>query len=321
MQRESQIFHPLVMAFIGPSGVGKSETSFRISQALFNKPTDPIDHIPRQLLTIRGEDYSLSSNMIINHGIVETRQQLKQIILQHLIKTNGEAIIVFDEMQKAVPDILEIFLPALEHFGQFSSTSTSSSLPSTASTSTTKPTTSTSITLQNYSTRHVVFLFISDIGKELLEQMILKHYDRQHLDILTLKNEVKILFDQQFPSLYLGKTIEDVIPFLPLEPFHIFDILTKQINQTRVQGQLYQRWLNLILEDSLIDMLALSDAYKYEEVIGSYIMEENNNNETVMVDNEIIMIKKYFAKWGARGGTWNLFQSFFTKMKPWQPSK
>jgi hypothetical protein len=59
-------------------------------------------------LTIRGEEYSqrLSPN--------ETSSAVKsfrQHIIQHLRQCNGNAVIVFDEIQKIYPGILDALMP------------------------------------------------------------------------------------------------------------------------------------------------------------------------------------------------------------------
>lgn len=55
---------PLVMAFTGPTGCGKSESAFRFAEAVLTKRTrlgSTRRYTPNGLLTIRGEDFSLSA--------------------------------------------------------------------------------------------------------------------------------------------------------------------------------------------------------------------------------------------------------------------
>lgn len=60
-QRQSGQSEPLVLALTGPTGVGKSETAFRIAEGALAKKRrvgKTLKYLPNGLLTLRGEDYS-----------------------------------------------------------------------------------------------------------------------------------------------------------------------------------------------------------------------------------------------------------------------
>jgi pantothenate kinase len=60
-QRQSGDNAPLVIALTGPTGVGKSETAFRIAEGALAKRSrigKTAKYIPNGLLQLRGEDYS-----------------------------------------------------------------------------------------------------------------------------------------------------------------------------------------------------------------------------------------------------------------------
>lgn len=325
MDKSSDKHAPLVLAFTGPSGVGKSESAFRIGQALFNKANDPIDHNPQPVLVLRGEDYSEEAEIVVQHGVTEARKQLRNQIIDHLIVTGNEAMIIFDEVQKVVPGVLEVFLPALEQNGYFARV--------THNKVTKEPTT------KYFSTRHVVFIFISDIGESLLTKAILRYGGRHQIDGAYLRNEVKSLMDAQWARLQFGKTIRGVIPFFPLEPFHIWHILQKQIANLDLQGQ-QSKWLRLVVDDDVLDWLSTSELYKYEAVTAKFTVFNDSNSSsyisgedtpateisrTEVEAGESVEVTKYFAKWGARAGPltdlrsliWNMrLQGKFGKWRP-----
>lgn len=59
-QRQSGYGEPLVLALTGPTGVGKSETAFRIAEGALMKRRrvgKSLKYLPNGLLTLRGEDY------------------------------------------------------------------------------------------------------------------------------------------------------------------------------------------------------------------------------------------------------------------------
>lgn len=314
MRRKSGQPEPLVLAFTGPSGVGKSESAYRMSQALF---TQVVDDKPCGLLVLRGEDYSDNAEIIQqNNGISEARKQIRDQICEHLNITGGEAMIVFDEVQKVSPGVLEVFLPALDKHGFF----TRSFIDSRTGISHT----------HHCTTSHAIFIFISDIGNEELRDAVLQYGDRDLIDMIYFRNEVRMLMDEQWTRLNFGKTIKDVIPFMPLEPSHIWSILQKQVHLFS-EGNRGKYWLKLVFDDQVIDHLAVSDMYKYEtitaEVTSAVVDDEaddsnddsinDSNNDTIKTTTRTVT--KNFAKWGARAGPLPLLEGAIEDhMQPWR---
>jgi hypothetical protein len=93
-------------------GVGKTESAFKLSEALFadKRIVDTVydqQKLPCGLLALRGEDYSVSSEAA-SEGTHEVHRLLKARIVDHLIETDGNAMILFDEVQKVMPGVLEV---------------------------------------------------------------------------------------------------------------------------------------------------------------------------------------------------------------------
>ena len=60
-QKSSGVQEPLVLAITGPTGIGKTETAFRIGEALFQNGTVWTSHdvnMPPCLAFLKGEDYT-----------------------------------------------------------------------------------------------------------------------------------------------------------------------------------------------------------------------------------------------------------------------
>jgi Cdc6-like AAA superfamily ATPase len=109
-RKSSGTHEPLVLAITGPTGVGKSETAFRIGQALFSKTTQvgsSEKFLPCGLLVLRGEDYSPSSEAY-SKGLPEIHKIIRTQIIDHIVKCEGNTVIVFDEVQKVAPGTLEV---------------------------------------------------------------------------------------------------------------------------------------------------------------------------------------------------------------------
>jgi hypothetical protein len=65
--KQSGTNNPLVLSFTGPTGVGKTETAYRIAEAILAKKvrkTAGTRHQLCGLLTLRGEDYANNTNII-----------------------------------------------------------------------------------------------------------------------------------------------------------------------------------------------------------------------------------------------------------------
>lgn len=59
---------PLVLAFTGSTGVGKTETAYRFASSILSKETrvgSSKRFLPKGLLTFRGEDYSVSIGLTV----------------------------------------------------------------------------------------------------------------------------------------------------------------------------------------------------------------------------------------------------------------
>lgn len=68
-QRQSGQSEPLVLALTGPTGVGKSETSFRLAEGALAKRSKvgrSLKYRPNGLLTLRGEDYTDGSLPVVS---------------------------------------------------------------------------------------------------------------------------------------------------------------------------------------------------------------------------------------------------------------
>lgn len=94
------------------AGVGKTETAFRLSETLFAGKKAVSEEYgrgeePCGLLALRGEDYSPSSEAA-KGGVHELHSLLKARIVDHLVQTEGNALILFDEVQKVMPGTLEV---------------------------------------------------------------------------------------------------------------------------------------------------------------------------------------------------------------------
>src|ERR1700741_397177 len=102
------------------------------------------------------------------------------------------------------------------------------------------------------STANFVFIFISDIAAEPMTKMLLTYGDRSLIPKNELRNEVKTSLDKQWNRLRLGKVINEVVPFLPLEPPHIKDILKDKLTRLAAENR-FKYWYDMIVNEDVIE--------------------------------------------------------------------
>ena len=305
----------LVLALTGSTGVGKSETAFRLAESVFARSTrvgQSRRFIPNGLLVIRGEDYSEISEAG-GLGVGEIYARIRERITSHLQKCDGKAIIVFDEVQKIMPRSLDVLIPALEEKGTITHTNP-----------VTKRTTS-------LSTSEVIFVFISDIGADRMTRLLLKYQTRTAIPINVLRHEVKQTLDEQWQKLQFGKSVNEVVPFLPMEQEHIQEVLKLKFHLLAEENR-YVYWLDLAVDEEVVVHLSSPHYIKYVNQTVKVNPRGNDNSNTNNVgsnNNTTISPKpssKVFAKYGARaletGGPLQDIKSlFFRHMRPWRPSQ
>lgn len=315
----TELSEPLIFAFTGPTGCGKSETAYRLAEALLTKrvrrgTTAKFD--PKGLLSFRGEDFSNTSDLAMTGGIGEIQQIMRTRIVNHLDTCNGNGVIVFDEVQKIIPGALEFLLSALDDRGTLSITEYVSSADAAAArrgvgtikdaaksimygvadaTGVNSFLSSTPFSVgsssdsrgssskrgssvhewertqaaeqihlsradnrvpytRQVSTSNAAFIFISDIGAERMNALLLSYGTREAIPLPTLRMEVKEALDDQWARLRFGKTIKAVVPFLPLEPTHVKRILHSKLKKLSDTHRL-SFWHQLIVDDDVVQYL------------------------------------------------------------------
>lgn len=285
--------------------------------------------LPAGLLVLRGEDFSVSSlhsrstvdaqpvssgggngngigiaatNQDISSGAVgvsELRSLLAQRVILHLRNCGGNAVIVLEEVQKIAPGVLEVLLPALEKNGQLRWKDTA------------------------VSTSNCIFIFISDIGADVMVKLLLAHGgDRLAVPTGALRREVKLALDQQWDRLGVGKSIDEVVPFLPLEREHLQLILATKLHHLSVENE-FIYWLALVVDPAVIEHLVGPEFIAYTQ----FSATSNNSNEdtdATSSHSDKRKVTKVYSTWGARalengGPLEDLRGLLFRFMQPWRP--
>lgn len=302
-QRRTGMTEPLVLALTGPTGVGKSETCFQIANAILKRRTrvgQSRRFLPNGLLVLRGEDYSpLSETSQKEMG--EIHRNIRSKLVQHISRCGGNAVVLFDEIQKVAPGTLDALLPGLTERGTLSTEGPDGRL-------------------REVSTANCIFLLVSDIGADRMTRLLLSYGERQQIPVTVLRAEVKAALDEQWARLQFGKVVTEVVPFLPLEEQSIREVLAMKLHAMSVESSgLY--WTDLVVDDAAVALLAGPRFVRYQ-------------NHSAMVrpsqcaKDSCPAAARYrlFSTYGGRalenaGPLQDLRSMLFRMAQPWRPSQ
>jgi len=229
MDRRSQSSeHPMVLAFTGPTGVGKTESAYAIGDAIFKRrdETKAGRRMARGILMLRGEDYEDKSY------VHEYKEDIRNILMSHFESCSGNAVVVFDEIQKVAPGVLDAINGVMDT-GMITKVRNGA--------------------VQTVHAVHAVFILISDIGYNETVRAI-DRYRAEHSTNLTmarrnlprevLRSTVREALDKQWKRLRFGKMVEQVVPFLPMTSWDIANVVRQKLHELgrQQEGRLWRKF-------------------------------------------------------------------------------
>jgi len=281
---------PLVLAITGPTGVGKTETAHVLGEALLARRSargGGGGGAPQGLLVFRGEDFSDAAAMPISRYHTEIKSRL----VAHLRHCGGNAVVLFDEVQKVVPGTLDVLMEAMTEHPQLTFFSNGKAVTVDCS--------------------KVIFLLVSDIGWERMVSRQLLYRTRSEVPAEELRREAKSALDAQWAHLRFGKVIDEVVPYLPMEAPQLREVLRLKLANLHRQFQ-GQFWLRLCVTPETEEHLVSHRFIEYKKYKTAASAEKG--------------IEKEFAEYGARnienaGPLKALKGALFRGAQPWQPDK
>ncbi len=248
---------------------------------------------------------------------------------QHCGAATG--IVIFDEVQKVVPGTLDVLLPILSERGGLRETVGS---------------TDDSTGGRYWETSQLIFIFVSDIGSDRMIKLLLQHGSRDTIPRSTLRTEVKAALDDQWAGsslsassmtstdpVKIGKIIDEVVPFLPMEQEHIEEVLSMKITELEHAHQ-GQWWDAVVVDDDVVRHLAGPTYIKYVK----YEAKSRKNNTPTTAEigldgsssgrtsgtTSVTSTSKIVARYGARalevgGPLSDLRALLYAHMQPWRP--
>uniref|UniRef100_K3WL50 ATPase AAA-type core domain-containing protein n=1 Tax=Globisporangium ultimum (strain ATCC 200006 / CBS 805.95 / DAOM BR144) TaxID=431595 RepID=K3WL50_GLOUD len=186
-------------------------------------------------------------------------------LTEHLHRCSGNAVVVFDEVQKVIPHTLDVLLEMMSARAQL--VYSKGGITRTLDTS------------------NVIFVFVSDIGVAEMRDALIKYKSRESIPRIKLENSIKNALDAQWERLQFGKVIDKAIPFLPFEPKHIEEIIAFKLSQLD-ENYRGKYWHRLWIDPGIPYFMSRLDSMLYEKL-------------HIKIDGEARQ-PKLFAKYGAR---------------------
>ncbi|MBI3963364.1 MAG: ATP-dependent Clp protease ATP-binding subunit [Candidatus Kerfeldbacteria bacterium] len=204
--------------FLGPTGVGKTELAKAIADIVFEDPKALI----RIDMSEFAEGFNLSKLIGAPAGYVGYKEGAK---LTDAVRSKPYAVVLFDEIEKAHPEVFNILLQVLED-GHL-----------------------TDATGRQVNFKNAIIVMTSNIGLENLNRSAAMGFaaetteqrERAHVSFETIKDEVLRDLEEHFRPEFLNR-LDRIIVFRPLEPRAVeaivklqLELLTRRVEQQGIQ--------------------------------------------------------------------------------------
>jgi ATP-dependent Clp protease ATP-binding subunit ClpB len=200
--------------FLGPTGVGKSELARALAEFLF----DDEQALIRLDMSEYQEKHTVSRMVGAPPGYVGYDEGGQ---LTEAVRRRPYAVVLFDEIEKAHPDVFNVLLQILED-GRL-----------------------TDGQGRTVDFRNTVLIMTSNLGSDVIQQMANRDFDE-------VKHEVELVLHQQFRPEFINR-VDEIIIFKPLTREQLTRIVDIQLQ--RLEKRLLERNLRLALTDSAKELL------------------------------------------------------------------
>ncbi len=244
--------------FLGPTGVGKTELAKALSQALFDDEKNMI----RIDMSEYMEKYSVSRLIGAPPGYVGYDEGGQ---LTEAVRRKPYSVVLFDEIEKAHPDVLNVLLQVLDD-GRI-----------------------TDGQGRTVDFKNTIIILTSNLGSDI----ILEGIDKNGMLSEETKDRIQRLLKSQFRPEFLNR-LDEIIMFRPLSEddlYKIIDLLTGNLKK-RLEG--LQLDLNItdeakrfIVEQGSDPLYGARPLKRYiqshiESLLAKYILEKNPEPESVL---------------------------------------
>jgi hypothetical protein len=95
-----------------------------------------------------------------------------------------------------------------------------------------------------------------------MTKLVLSYGNRSAIPQTLLRSEIKSALDEQWSRLRFGKFISEVVPYLPLEPEHIREILRAKLRAMAADAR-HSHWAELLVDEDVVTHISGPPLVKY----------------------------------------------------------
>lgn len=209
--------------FLGPSGVGKTATAKQIAKHIFGGEKNLL----RIDMSEFSEKFNISKLIGSPAGYVGYREGNK---LTDLVKNKPYSLILFDEIEKAHPDVFNLLLPILEE-GEL-----------------------TDATGKTINFRNCIIAMTSNVGLDIFNQeAIMGFASEENKENFKKKSEQIIAsLSKYFPPEFSNR-LDNIIVFEPLDKNAARKIIRKEL--AIISDRLSEQGINIEIDNKIVDYL------------------------------------------------------------------
>jgi len=208
-----------VFLFVGPSGVGKTETALALADALYGGE--------KKLITINMSEYqeahSVSGLKGSPPGYVGYGEGG---VLTEAVRRNPYSVVLLDEVEKAHPDVLEMFFQVFDKGVMDDAEG------------------------REIDFRNTLIILTSNIGSSQIMQACLNKPQAELPDADTLADSLRPVLMKHFKPAFLGRL--KVVPYYPISDPVLEQIIRLKLERIAARAQANHR-ASFAFDDSLID--------------------------------------------------------------------
>lgn len=253
--------------FLGPSGVGKTATAKEIANNVFGGRKNML----RIDMSEFSEKFNISKLIGSPAGYVGYREGNK---LTDLVKNKPYSLILFDEIEKAHPDVFNLLLPILEE-GEL-----------------------TDATGKTVNFRNCIIVMTSNVGLQIFNQeAVLGFETEEHKENFKSKaKQILKSLNKYFPPEFSNR-LDEIIVFEPLDKKSARKIIKKELGI--IVQRLKEQGVNIEIDGQIINyILKQKDVLKegarsIKRLVDKYIA---NDLATSLLDNNLMNIKIFLEK-------------------------
>lgn len=208
--------------FLGPTGVGKTELAKAITQTMF----DDEKHMIRIDMSEYMEKYTVSRLIGAAPGYVGYEEGGQ---LTEAVRRNPYSVILFDEIEKAHPDVFNILLQVLDD-GRLTDNQG-----------------------RTVDFKNTIIIMTSNIGSQFLIEGIQKDGEIEESARQHVEEQLRRTFKPEFLN-----RVDDIVMFKPLTEEQVYEIVDKYISM--LQDRLKERQIHIELEKDAKELI-LARAY------------------------------------------------------------